>query len=133
MSDENDQPTGNGRNQADIRVATTEPKHCCICGAYVGGLVCVSCKHWKCDRCTITQPALKFQSIHRDNLHELLRYRTPTPEKVEQHEQMRRAAFDFCNAILALTPVCTDQQNALLKVREALFMANAAIATDGMH
>jgi hypothetical protein len=70
--------------------------------------------------------------INRDNLHELFKYHEPTPAKLEQYQSLRRAAYDFANAILAQTPECADQQAALRLVREALMTANAAIALDGM-
>ena len=69
--------------------------------------------------------------ITQQNLHELLRYHPPTPPQTETYQQMRRAGYDFCKAILALTPECEDQQRALQKAREALFLANAAIALEG--
>lgn len=69
--------------------------------------------------------------ITRANLHELFKYHPPTPMQSVNYQNLRRAAYDFANAILALTPECEDQQQALRKVREALFTANAAIALEG--
>lgn len=69
--------------------------------------------------------------IHRDNLHELFRDQQNPITKDTQYAEMRRAAYQFANAILALTPICMDQQLALTKVREALLSANQAIALDG--
>jgi hypothetical protein len=61
--------------------------------------------------------------ISRENLHELFKYHEPTPAKLEQYQALRRAAYDFANAILAQTPECADQQAALRKVRQALILA----------
>lgn len=69
--------------------------------------------------------------INRDNLHRLFTYQEPTPKKLENYKQLRSAGYDFANAILALTPVCGDQQAALQCVREAVMKANSAIALDG--
>lgn len=69
--------------------------------------------------------------ITRANLHELFKYHSPTPMQSITYQQMRKAAYDFANAILALTPEGADQQAALRKVREALFTANSAIALEG--
>jgi hypothetical protein len=69
--------------------------------------------------------------IHRDNLHELFRDHHNPITKDTQYAEMRRAAYQFANAILALTPVCMDQQLALSAVRESLSYANSAIALHG--
>lgn len=69
--------------------------------------------------------------INRDNLHELFKYHEPTPAKTDSYQALRKAAYDFANAILAHTPVCADQQAALRHVRDAMMTANAAIALDG--
>lgn len=69
--------------------------------------------------------------INRANLHELFTYHAPTPMQSVNYQQLRHAAYDFANAILALTPEGADQQAALRKVREAVMTANAAIALEG--
>lgn len=69
--------------------------------------------------------------ITRDNLHTIFTYHAPSPEQQEQYTLLRKAAYDFANTILALTPVCADQQAALRKLREAVMTANAAIALEG--
>lgn len=58
-------------------------------------------------------------------------YHAPTPEKVVQHQAIRDAALAFAEAIVKYTPESADQSDAIRKVREAMFTANAAIALDG--
>jgi hypothetical protein len=74
----------------------------------------------------------RFARVNKSTLHELFRYHSPTGEQQEQYQELRKAAYEFANVILTLTPVCQDQQVALRKVREAVMTANAAIATKGI-
>lgn len=74
----------------------------------------------------------RFARVNRNSLHELFRYHTPSGDQAEKYIQLRKAAYDFANVILTLTPVCEDQQVALRRVREAMMTANAAIATRGI-
>ena len=45
--------------------------------------------------------------------------------------KIREAAIAFAQVILANTPACADQDEALRKVREAVWTANAAVARSG--
>ncbi|HXN30751.1 MAG TPA: hypothetical protein VN894_02775 [Polyangiaceae bacterium] len=54
-----------------------------------------------------------------------------TPEKLVHHDAVHAGAKRFAEIILAHTPPSRDQTSALLLLREAAMMANAAIALDG--
>lgn len=58
-------------------------------------------------------------------------YHAPTPDQVEKYGRLREAARVFAQVIIENTPACADQTVAIRKVREAVFVANAAIACDG--
>jgi len=51
--------------------------------------------------------------------------------EIERYERIRAAGKVFAEVILAETPGCADQTVAIRKVREAVFVANAAIACYG--
>ena len=42
---------------------------------------------------------------------------------------IREAAMAFAQVVLANTPPCADQDEAIRKIREAVWTANAAVAT----
>jgi len=69
--------------------------------------------------------------VTRDNLQEVFKYHAPKEGQPEQYEAIRKAGYEFANAILTLTPSCADQQAALRLVREACMTANAAVALEG--
>ena len=59
-----------------------------------------------------------------------------TNEKLEdwQHENMkllRMAAIDFLYAVRDCVPPCADQKECIRKVREAVYLGNAAISLRG--
>lgn len=68
--------------------------------------------------------------INRDNLHELFKD-TPSTVQFLNYRELRRAAYQFANAILAFVPVSDEQQAALQKIREALFTVKPAIEREG--
>lgn len=53
------------------------------------------------------------------------------PEQTILYDTIRTAGQQFAQAILDHTPPCADQSDAIRKVREACFMAFAAIACGG--
>ena len=69
--------------------------------------------------------------VTKDNIADVFTYHAPKPDQLPKYEQLRRAACDFANVILELTPMCADQQAAIRLVREAVMTANAAIALEG--
>jgi hypothetical protein len=65
--------------------------------------------------------------ISKQNLHELFRAREPTRVQFLAYRNLRRAAYEYANAILVLVPESPQQQQALRSVRDALFAAREAI------
>lgn len=57
-------------------------------------------------------------------------YQPPKPEQIQHYEAIREAGKIFARAILDNSPPNDDQSIALLRVREAVMFANAAIALD---
>jgi hypothetical protein len=55
----------------------------------------------------------------------------PTAEKLQHYEAIHAAAQRFAEVILANTPAGEDQSAALRWLRQAMMMANAAVALDG--
>lgn len=58
-------------------------------------------------------------------------YHAPAPEDLPRFLAIREKAKELAYAIAANTPPCADQTVALRKVREAVMVANAAIACGG--
>lgn len=57
-------------------------------------------------------------------------YHPPTPNQVERYAALRDGAKTFAELVLALTPASADQTVAIRKIREAVMVANAAIACE---
>jgi len=51
--------------------------------------------------------------------------------EIERYQRIRAAGKAFAEVILAETPGCADQTAAIRKVREAVMVANSAIACYG--
>jgi hypothetical protein len=62
------------------------------------------------------------------NLDELFQYHPPKGTQPERYDRIRKAAKYLAGVIMECTPSCPDQTIAIQKVREAVMMANAAIA-----
>jgi hypothetical protein len=61
----------------------------------------------------------------------VFRYHQPTPDKIPRYEAIRAGALEFARIIEDNAPACVDRTNAIRKLREAVFTANAAIALEG--
>ena len=59
-------------------------------------------------------------------------YHPPTPETLPKYEALRSAALAFARVIEANVPSSADRTVAIRKVREAVMIANAAIACGGV-
>lgn len=57
-------------------------------------------------------------------------YVMPTPERVELHNQLRKATINLALTIQEICPESREQALALIALQEALFWGNAAIATN---
>ena len=71
--------------------------------------------------------------LTRENVADVLAYQLPTGEATLKYGEIRESAYLFAVTILRLTPVGSDQQAALRKVREAVMTANAAIALSNIQ
>lgn len=65
------------------------------------------------------------------DVNHIFSYHAPTDVQAVHYKALRQAAKDFADAILAHTPPSADQTDAIRKVRETLFIANASVALDG--
>ena len=61
-------------------------------------------------------------------LENLFRYHRPHGNQAERYESIRANAKLFAEIVVMLTPAGPDQEAAILKLRECVFLANAAIA-----
>lgn len=66
-------------------------------------------------------------------LNDLFQYHPPRPDQLPRYQAIRSAARHFAEVMLSNTRSCADQQNALLFIRMATQMANAAVAMDGRY
>lgn len=57
-------------------------------------------------------------------------YHAPHGTQTARYERIRQVARTFAGVILECTPGCPDQTVAIRKVREAVMIANAAIACE---
>lgn len=70
-------------------------------------------------------------AISYEQLENLFTYHAPTADDVPKYAYIRSAALNLAKVIVANTPESADQTAAIRKVREAVMMANAAIACGG--
>jgi len=69
--------------------------------------------------------------ITPENLEHWFTYHPPSAEQLKQYEAIRNAGLNLAEIILANTPSSADQTAAIRKVREAVMVANAAVACGG--
>jgi hypothetical protein len=75
---------------------------------------------------------IEHARIDRNSLHELLRCPAPPDVDPEKYHTLRAKAYDFANAILAMTPFCQDQQEALRNLHDALVIATLTLEPEVM-
>jgi len=73
--------------------------------------------------------------VTADNLNDVFSYHAPKGDQPARYEKLRAAAKVFAQAVLECAPDCADRSAALRHVREAVMVANAAIAleSDGQN
>lgn len=86
------------------------------------------------NRFVAANPQLKendmpFKTTVEDVDH-MFKYHAPKPDQIAKYEELREAACVFAQTILRTTPGCPDQTVAIRRVREAVMVANAAIALE---
>ena len=69
--------------------------------------------------------------ISDDDLVNWFTYHAPAGDQTGRYESIRRAGLDMARVIIAATPSSPDQTVAIRKIREAVMIANAAIACGG--
>jgi hypothetical protein len=67
-----------------------------------------------------------------NDIAKIFTYHPPTDEQKVKYEAIRSKAMELAQVIYDNTPKCADQSAAIRKLREAVHVANAAIALDGM-
>jgi hypothetical protein len=72
---------------------------------------------------------MPFKTTPEDVTH-MFTYHPPKEEQIPKYTELRKEAEKFAQTILRLTPSCPDQTVAIRKVREAVMVANAAIALE---
>jgi hypothetical protein len=68
--------------------------------------------------------------LTRESIETLFTYHPTREGQPQQYEEIRAAAKQFAKVIVANCPPCADTTVAVRKVREAVMVANAAIALD---
>jgi hypothetical protein len=58
-------------------------------------------------------------------------YHSPSPDQLPKYLAIREAGKAFALSIVEHTPACADQTVAVRKIREAVMVANQAIACGG--
>lgn len=74
---------------------------------------------------------MQLEKFSDEWLDHIFTYHAPTPGQPAQYEAIRQAGRALAKTILENAPPCADTTVAIRRVREALFIANGAIATGG--
>lgn len=67
-----------------------------------------------------------------EKLPEIFTYHAPTGEAPKKYAAIREKALEMAQVIVDNTPTCADQTAAIRLLREAVMIANAAVALDGL-
>lgn len=65
-------------------------------------------------------------------LEHIFTYHAPSEADRICYERIRKAALDFATVLVHNTPKCADQSAAIRHVRDAVMVANAAVALKGL-
>lgn len=66
-----------------------------------------------------------------DDLDRRFDYHAPDADRVGRHERVRAACKEFAEVLVDEVPVSRERDQALDKLEQALFYANAGIARNG--
>ncbi len=66
--------------------------------------------------------------INQADLDNWFQYHPPNIEQLEKYEAIRSTGKSFAELVLALTPSGKDQSEAIRRIRDAVAVANAAVA-----
>jgi hypothetical protein len=66
-----------------------------------------------------------------ENLENIFSYHAPKADQPLKYVALRLSARSFAQTILDHVPDCQDREDAIRKIREAVMIANAAVALDG--
>ena len=65
------------------------------------------------------------------DLDHIFTYHPPSNDQVYTYNKLRTAAKEFAKVLIECTPPSADQSDAIRKLRECVFTANASIALGG--
>lgn len=66
------------------------------------------------------------------DLDHIFKYHSPRPDQLPKYEEIRNSGKYFAQIIQRNTPPGPDQDSAIRKIREAVMIANASVALDGI-
>lgn len=64
-----------------------------------------------------------------EQINHIFTYHSPTPDQIPKYSDIRAIAKDLAHVILVNTPTCPSQTTAIQLLRQAVMVANQAIAT----
>lgn len=64
-----------------------------------------------------------------DDIQHIFKYHAPTPDQLPKYEIIRDTARTLALTIIEYTPQCPSQTTAIQLLRQAVMVANQAIAT----
>jgi hypothetical protein len=83
------------------------------------------------DKQAYTNCAAPAQYSPEQVIDKLFTYQPPTPDTLPKFLTIREAGKYFAKVLVQNVPGGTDRLNAIIKVREAVMLANAAISLGG--
>ena len=69
-----------------------------------------------------------INNMNKYNTNNIFTYHAPKPGQQEKYEKLRSTAKELAELILTSTLESREQEQALLKLEESIFWANASIA-----
>jgi hypothetical protein len=71
--------------------------------------------------------------VTQENMRDLFAHHQPDTPQIEHIHAIRQAAMTLAETILRHTPACDDQQAAILRARESMMLACAAVMLQQQH